>query len=76
MSPVVPQAGTPPQKQTTYNGVGYQVTPVPGGGAILMFATPAEVIAFPLDSAAREAIGKALLAPSVVVPNGNGSGPG
>jgi hypothetical protein len=69
--PLVPQ-GAPP-KQTTYTGVSYQVTPMPGGAAMLMFASPQEVIAFPLDPQAREAIGKALLAPHVVTPNGNGA---
>lgn len=71
MSPLIPQQGQPPQKQTTYIGVGYNVVPAPDGSALLVFNTPYEAIAFPLDQAAREAIGKALLAPHVVTPNGN-----
>ena len=72
--PLIPQPDArPPQKQTTYVGVSYQVTPMPGGAALLAFTTGTEAIAFPLDPEAREAIGKALLAPHVVTPNGRPS---
>jgi hypothetical protein len=70
VSPLVPQQGVPPQKQTTYNGVAYEVQQLPGGAAALLFITATEVLAFPLDAQAREAIGRKLLAPSIVTPNG------
>jgi hypothetical protein len=64
----------PPQKQTTYMGVGWEVQPLPSGGSALIFTSSAEIIVIPLDENSCRAMGAQLLAPSVAVVNGNGSG--
>jgi hypothetical protein len=64
----------PPQKQTTYMGVGWEVQPLPGGGSALMFTAATEIIVIPLDENACRAMGAKLLAPSVAVVNGHGNG--
>jgi hypothetical protein len=64
----------PPQKQTTYMGVGWEVQPLPSGGCALIFTSSAEIIVIPLDENSCRAMGAKLLAPSVAVVNGHGNG--
>jgi hypothetical protein len=60
------QPANMPLKQTTLVNVRVSVTPTPDGGAILSFELPGEQVVVPLDAAARDGVGKALLAPSIV----------
>lgn len=60
-------------KQIVYPIAQVSVQPQQDGSRVLIFTTPFEQVAFPMTADAAEAVGKALSAPSVVVPSGNGS---
>lgn len=64
-----PQAmAMPPVKETVYPYVEFQLATAPDGRRILIFVTPFEKLMFPFDPDKAEQLGKALAAPSVVVP--------
>lgn len=74
-----PQVQIVVSKETRFlNFAVSSIDPLPAGGMEVSFIVPqtGELLVFPLNQEAAEKLGRALLAPSVVVPNGNGLGAG
>jgi hypothetical protein len=68
LSPPQPQGIPIVPKQTTYPSANAEVQALDGGGRVLIFATPVEILIFPLSPQAAKTIGQSLTAPSVEVP--------